>query len=778
VFQKLGSLSGNFRRAWTLFRLPLIFVAAGLAATSLGGYADRHREAEVLLVQLQVAAEQLSVAETDAVGEGLIRPQIAAEAAQAHADLARVLDSLDALNLPSAGLDDVRGSLADYRAGVDRELELVASGDAEAAEQLKSDVTEPAELTLDAAFDDAIAAYGRGAERANALADGGTLLIVVLAGGVVVLLMRRSSRAMQASARLKGEQAALGRSEARFRALVQNGAELVAILTPDGALRYCSSSAEVLLGVSTSSLIDTPLLLRVHPEDHDAVQTLLDSAAADASISHRAEFRVLCSDGSWLHLEGICRDMRAEPDIAGLVLNARDVTERKRLESELAHRAYYDALTELPNRALLVDRLGQALARTSRSGRPMAVLFIDLDGFKLVNDGLGHQLGDQLLTVVGQRLRACLRGGDTAARLGGDEFVILLENLASPEIATSLARRTLDALSRPIVLNSHEVFVGASVGLAVTTGADAIEPDELLRRADLAMYEAKKQGAGRIAQFDLEMAGRSLERLELDADLRRALDREEFCLYYQPIVELPSGRINGVEALLRWCHPQRGLIPPMEFLPLAEQSGVIVPICRWVLNEACRQARVWTHHLPYGTPFVMSVNLSGRQFQDPHLVDDVAAALRDSQLPPERLKLEVTESTAVETGIGAIQTLQALKGLGVLLAIDDFGTGYSSLSYLKHFRVDTLKVDRSFIEGMEHDPQDVAIVKSVVALARSLDLSVTAEGVETPEQLELLNAIACDEAQGYLFARPQPADSISALLTSQVLQITPSHRAA
>jgi diguanylate cyclase (GGDEF)-like protein/PAS domain S-box-containing protein len=774
----LSATGSRLQRAWTLFRLPLIFVAAGLAATSLGGYADRHREAEVRLVQLQVAAEQLSVAETDALGEGQIRPQIALEAAQARTDLTRVLDSLDALNLPSAGLDDVRKSLAVYRAGVDRELELVASNDTDAAEQLKADVTEPAELTLDAAFEDAIAAYGQGAVRANALADDGTLLIVVAAGGVVVFLMRRSSRAMQASARIKGEQAALSRSEARFRALVQNGAELVAILRPDGTLRYCSSSAEMLLGIPSDSLVDTPLQQRVHPADHDAVQALLDSAAADASISHRAEFRVLRGDGSWLHLEGICRDMCSEPDIAGLVLNARDVTERKRLESELAHRAFYDALTELPNRALLVDRLGQALANAARSGRHLAVLFIDLDGFKLVNDGLGHQLGDRLLTVVGQRLRAGLRGGDTAARLGGDEFVILLENLASPETATSVAQRTLNALSRPIVLNGHEVVVNASVGLALTTGADGIQPDELLRRADLAMYAAKKQGAGRIAQFDLEMASRSLERLELDADLRRALERDEFCLYYQPIVELPSGRITGVEALLRWCHPRRGLLPPMEFIPVAEQSGLIVTICRWVLNEACRQARSWTRHLPYGTPFVMSVNLSGRQFQDPHLVEDVAAALRDSQLPPERLKLEVTESTAIETGIAAIQTLQALKGLGVQLAIDDFGTGYSSLSYLKHFRVDTLKVDRSFIEGVENDPQDAAIVESVVALARSLGLSVTAEGVETAEQLDLLNAIACDEAQGYLFARPQPAESISTLLTSQAHQITPSHRAA
>jgi diguanylate cyclase (GGDEF)-like protein/PAS domain S-box-containing protein len=761
-----------------LLRLPLVFVVAGVAATSLGKYADRHREAEVLLVRLQVSAEQLSVAETDAIGEKLIRPQIALEAEQARANLTRLLESIEGLNLPSDSLDDVRTDLAVYRAGVDRELELVDSGKVEAAEQLKSEVTEPAELRLDTDFDEAIVAYAEAAQRANTVADSGTLLLVLVAGGVVVLLMRRSAHAMEASARLRGEQAALGRSEARFRALVQNGAELVAILAADSTLRYCSSSSETLLGAPPFELVDTLLLARVHPEDQDTLCALLESAAADASISHRAEFRVQHVDGRWLHLECMCRDLRSEPDIAGLVLNARDVTERKRLESELAHRAYYDSLTELPNRALLIDRLEQALARASRSGRHMALLFIDLDGFKLVNDGLGHLLGDQLLVVVGQRLRAILRADDTAARLGGDEFVILLESLADPQIATRLAQRFLDLLSRPFLLDGHEVFVGASVGLAVTAAADGIKPDELLRRADLAMYEAKERGTGQIVQFDLEMGGRSLERLELGADLRRALDRQEFCLYYQPIVELPTRRITGVEALLRWNHPERGLVAPMEFIPQAEQSGLIVPICRWVLNEACRQAHTWTRHLPPDVPFVMSVNLSGRQFQDPRLVEDVATALRESRLQPDRLKLEVTESTAVETGIGAIQTLQALKDLGVRLAIDDFGTGYSSLSYLKHFRVDTLKVDRSFINGVETDPQDVAIVESVVALARSLGLSVTAEGVETTEQLDVLNGIACDEAQGYFFARPQPAESIGALLTSQALQLPPSSRAA
>jgi diguanylate cyclase (GGDEF)-like protein len=440
-------------------------------------------------------------------------------------------------------------------------------------------------------------------------------------------------------------------------------------------------------------------------------------------------------------------------------------SQRKALECELAHRAFHDPLTELPNRALLAERLGQALARGTRSGRTAAVLCIDLDDFKVVNDSLGHRLGDHLLVSVAQRLRACVRPGDTAARLGGDEFAVLLEDLNCEDEAVGVAERFLDRLQEPFVLEGHEVFVGASVGIAGSRGTDSL-PDDVLREADVAMYAAKRKGKGHYVLFDLAMQTRPRERLALERDLRWALQRGEFRLHYQPIVDLVSGEIQGVEALLRWQHPERGLVPPNEFIPLAEETGLIVPIGRWVLLEACMQLQAWQP----GADLFVSVNLAARQFMDPGLVEDVAAAPRPTApagLPPACLKLEITESAAMEAGIGTLQTFQALKGLGVQLAIDDFGTGYSSLSYLKRFPVDTLKIDRSFVDGLGQDPQDTAIVQSVIALARSLSLSVTAEGIETPRQLEELVALRCDEGQGYYFARPQPSEAVADLLATR-----------
>jgi diguanylate cyclase (GGDEF)-like protein len=493
---------------------------------------------------------------------------------------------------------------------------------------------------------------------------------------------------------------------------------------------------------------------------------MLDAACETPNQNQRGEFRLRDHDGAWRYVEAVYRNLSDTPDIGGIVLNARDISERKALEGELAHRAFHDPLTELPNRALLVERLQQALARGVRNGRTAAVLFVDLDDFKVINDSLGHRLGDQLLVGVAQRLRACVRPGDTAARLGGDEFVVLLEDMGSEDEAACVAERFLDGLQAPFVLEGHDVYVGASVGIATSRHAGTL-PDDLLREADVAMYAAKAKGKRHYVVFDPAMEARPRERLALETDLRRALERGEFRLHYQPIVELNSGQIQGVEALLRWQHPERGVVSPSEFIPVAEETGLIVPIGRWVLLDACMQLRAWQTGDPAGEALFVSVNLAARQFMDPGLVEDVAAALRDSGLASSCLKLEITESAAMEAGIGTIQTLQALKGLGVQLAIDDFGTGYSSLSYLKRFPVDTLKIDRSFVDGLGSDPQDTAIVQSVIALARTLSLSVTAEGIETPKQLEELLALRCDEGQGYYFARPQPSEAVADLLTSR-----------
>jgi diguanylate cyclase (GGDEF)-like protein len=433
----------------------------------------------------------------------------------------------------------------------------------------------------------------------------------------------------------------------------------------------------------------------------------------------------------------------------------RNYTERKILERQLAHQAFHDALTGLPNRALFSDRLEHALTRATRRGVLVAVLFLDLDRFKVVNDSLGHDVGDQLLAAVADLLRSCVRSGDTVARLGGDEFTVLLEDLATPADASHVAERIMAAMQAPFQLAGHEVCVSASLGIALSAGK-ASTPEDLLRDADAALYRAKARGRGRCELFDAPMRAQAMARLEIETGLR---------VHYQPMVELGTGRVAGVEALARWQHPTRGFVPPSDFIALAEESSLILPLSRWVLFESCRQASEWHRRYPNRPPLTVSVNLSVRQFQHPALVDEVAEALRETALPPGCLSLEITESMMMEAAEATSVILRDLKALGVRLAIDDFGTGYSSLGYLKRFPVDTLKIDRTFVAGLGQDPEDTAIVHAVIRLAHTLGLAVTAEGVETAAQRDDLRATGCELGQGYYFAKPLPPESLEALLT-------------
>jgi diguanylate cyclase (GGDEF)-like protein len=518
--------------------------------------------------------------------------------------------------------------------------------------------------------------------------------------------------------------------------------------------RVAQATRQVVMDTAALTDLEAALGVPLHPGM--ATLTPLNTATASIGLLVVESPRQLpaeCSDG----LETLGAEVALALENVRLTEDLlHDIAQRTALEQELAHRAFHDPLTELPNRALLVERLQHALARTARGLARPAVAFVDLDDFKLINDSLGHKLGDELLATISQRLRAAIRPGDTAARLGGDEFVILLEDIVDAQSAIAVVERLLTRLQAPLMLDGHEVYVGASVGLAFAPAEGAL-PDDLLRQADVAMYAAKRNGKRRFVVFDASLEDKPLERLALEADLRRAVERDELRLYYQPIVELDRNRLSGVEALVRWQHPTRGLVPPMAFIPLAEANGLIVQIGRWVLREACVQMKTWYETHPGMDPLVVSVNLSARQFLDPTLVQDLERVLHETGLDPAFLRLEITESTAMEAGAGTIATLQALKGLGVQLAIDDFGTGYSSLSYLKRFPVDTLKIDRSFVHGIGLDSQDTAIVKSVIALAQTLDLKVTAEGIETIQQLDELVDLTCDEGQGYLFAKPQPS---------------------
>ena len=437
----------------------------------------------------------------------------------------------------------------------------------------------------------------------------------------------------------------------------------------------------------------------------------------------------------------------------------------KRLE-QLTRQAFRDPLTNLPNRALFMDRLSHGLTRAQRRHEHLAVLFLDLDRFKVVNDTLGHAVGDQLLVEVSRRLTSALRPGDTVARLGGDEFGVLLEDVADAETAETVAVRIEESLGKPYRFEGREVFVTASIGIALSSAKLGL-PEEILRDADLAMYHAKAKGKARHEVFDGSMSAPALDRMDLEMDLRSAISRHEFRLHYQPILRLDTGKITEVEALIRWQHEKRGLLQPDEFIGLTEETGLIVPIGQWVLSEACKQARTWQLEYPTTPPLVMSVNLSAKQFQNPKLLEEIREALDESGLAPSCLKLEITETTVMQDAPVTLTKLNELKELGVRLAIDDFGTGYSSLGYLKRFPVDTLKIDRSFVKGLSPDGGDSAIVRAVVTVAKSLNMDVTAEGVETEGQLAEVKALGCDRAQGFLFARPVSAERVAPLLASR-----------
>jgi diguanylate cyclase (GGDEF)-like protein/PAS domain S-box-containing protein len=677
------------------------------------------------------------------------------------------------------------------------------------------------------------------------------------------------------------------RNESRWRAIVKNGSDVAALIGADGTLLWLSETAESVLGYRPEEIVGSSVLEVVHPDDIGLVSDGLASMQSSDPKREPIEVRILDGQGSWRHVEALGTNLLEDPTVGALVLNIRDVTQRRAavlaaldreesfrllfaqnpqpmwvfeietlgflevneaatrhygysredflarslvdlivadesaearwqvstevsayqqiggmqhvrsdgsvidvdearhrlvfdgrpaclsaiqdvtarnaLEIELRRLALHDPLTGLPNRTLALDRLGGALSRLERDPGQVALLYVDLDHFKVINDSVGHGAGDRVVVEIAHRIRDCLRPSDTAARVGGDEFVICCEDLGDAYKALEVAERVREAIARPLLHDGGVTHLTASVGIALTERPDA-PPEDLLRDADVAVTRAKTRGRDRVEMFDQTMRVRALDRLENERALRLALDNEEFVLHYQPIVSMADSRIVGAEALVRWQHPTRGMVAPLDFIPLAEETGLIVPLGAWIFRQACRQTVQWRHDHPGRDPIDLAVNLSVRQLAEPEILDGFADTLARTGADPADLSFEITESVLIDDSEQLLRALEALKAMGLKLNLDDFGTHYSSLTYVRRFPFDTLKVDQSFVGGITNDRRDRAIVASVIELAHNLDLMVVAEGIETVAQLVELRQLGADRGQGYYLARPAPAARFEHLL--------------
>jgi diguanylate cyclase (GGDEF)-like protein/PAS domain S-box-containing protein len=564
-----------------------------------------------------------------------------------------------------------------------------------------------------------------------------------------------------------------------FRLVSENAGDMIALVDMEGSRLYNSPAYQKVLGYSPEELSSTSSFEQIHPDDRHRVLEAAEHARR-TGVGRTLEYRIRHKDGSWRVLESSANPiLGASGKAEKMVIVNRDITARKHAEEKLVHQSLHDALTGLPNRSLFLDRVQRAFIHARRHPEyKFAVLFIDVDDFKKFNDSFGYAAGDEALVELAARLSSSLRkhqavarlalmphGDDTLARLGGDEFAVLLDDIKDPSDAIRVASRIQDAVAAPFLFNTQEVFSSASIGIVLSTaGRDRAE--DLLRDADIAMCRAKSAGKARYEVFDSEMHSQAVVRLRLEREMRGAISRGEFVVHYQPIVQLATGRITGFEALARWQHPERGLLPPGEFIEVAEQTGLIVALNRWLLREICQQARVWHARYPSDPPLAVTANITSKELLQEDLVNSIRHTLQQTAMNPHHLQLEIRETVAMADAENATQVLAQLKGLGVRLSIDDFGTGYSSLSRLQALPLDTLKIDRSFISDMHDDPDKREIVRIIVMLGQQLGMKVVAEGTETAEQVKYLKDLGCDYAQGYFFSRPVDARAFDELLAA------------
>jgi diguanylate cyclase (GGDEF)-like protein/PAS domain S-box-containing protein len=741
-----GGESGWWR--WSVPALSLLLVVyVAMSVISADGRASHAAAAAGRARDLETATAAANVAQSSGWVAGLRDPQSRAELRRTVASMQRAYTGLVRTLPDDAEVADAGRAAA---AAVVAPRRVLVRG--RVAGALGRSPAGPAFARATAAAGAIATRLQQASDRATASAQR-ALSLTLIGGGLLAALLLWSSWA-------KRTRFALERSERRYRSLIERSSELVFIVDENQRVRFVTPVAERRLGYAREALLGRPLADLAHPDDRERVDVGREGAA-------RERWRLRRSDGAWVDVEAEWVDMRDDLAVRGYVVTVRDVAERVALEEQIRHQAFHDSLTGLANRALFEDRVRHALERFRRdSERSAAVLFVDLDDFKTVNDSLGHASGDDLLRQVALRLGDCTRNADTVARLGGDEFAVLVEGAYAVATASVLADRIQAALEDPIVVGEQELFVHASIGIAggelESTAAD------LLRNADIAMYSAKANGKSRTVAFEPKMGMSARKRHQLSRDLRRALGAGELSVKYQPLIRLTDRRMLGVEALLRWRHPTLGELPPVEFIPLAEETGLIVPIGGFVLSEACRQLGEWQADHPGNHPDYVSVNVSARQFQrHGDVLEQIEAATRAAGLDPSTLMIELTETVLMRDHKAIVRELEAIRALGVRIAIDDFGTGYSALSYLKRFPIDTVKMDRSFVQNLGAGKADAALIRSVVELGEALDMQIIAEGIEGQHQLDSVTGVRCDMGQGYFFSPPLPAHDIDQMLREE-----------
>jgi diguanylate cyclase (GGDEF)-like protein/PAS domain S-box-containing protein len=748
-------LTGGRRRrrvpTWAFACLILVLATvAAFGVSALRERADDARHERFVLERVRALTNEQSSLELEAVVAPAARSQLARAIRAKRTLLEHTLAQLE--HETAVRLEAL---LAAHQDALDQELQLLSTGRVQAAFELAQRKVDPSLARLLAAVDEASEKNSSEASAASLDANAAAAFLLGLVAVLLVLLFQAFQRMRRS---LDGaEKRALRESERWFRSLVQNASELIVVVDADTTIRYVTDSVNSVLGYRLEQVVGRKLVELVHPSD---VGHLRKVATSEPS-GHAFECRLWSRGGTLISMEWV---QGVRPDAPGCILTGRDVSERRQLEEELRHQAFHDSLTNLANRALFEDRLSHALAGLPRTGGGLTVLFLDLDDFTTVNDSLGHPAGDDLLRAVGERLRHNLRDGDTVARLGGDEYGVLLDDAATTAAAGEAARRLLAALARPFLVEGRRLKVTASIGIALADGQS--ETLQLMRNADLAMYEAKRRGGAQWRIFEESMHAVALGRLELGSQLQQAVEEQQFELHYQPIVRLADAAVVGAEALLRWRHPDRGLLSPKDFLPLAEQTGLIVQVGRWALAEACGTLAGWQTALPRLNPLSLSVNISMRQLHEQDVVDVVRGALAEAALEPQQLVLEITESFLADEDEGTLGHLQRLRALGVRLAVDDFGTGYSALSYLQRFPIDILKIDRSFVQHARRASASLSLVRSIVQLGRSLHLDLVAEGIEDADQAEELLAMGVTSGQGFYYAAPLDAEGFRALLAT------------